>query len=314
MTDSLPLSLGIDLGGTSVKFALCRGPQVERELDRLPTADFAGPEALLDGIVEQISDICPETEPVDTLGVGVPGFVDHEQGIVHTLTNVPGWQSVPLREILEKRTGRQVAIANDANLMAYGEWKHGAGQGVADLMGVTLGTGVGAGLILGGKLFAGANGGAGELGQTSVDFHGKAGTYGNTGAVEEYIGNREFTAYAQQLYRAAGQQRTLEECEPKHLAAAARAGEALALHAWDYYAEHLACCLAHACWLLNLPKIVIGGGVAAAGKVLFTPLRKRLKAQLAEPFRENLEIVPAALGNQAGVIGAAALALDQATG
>lgn len=306
------LSVGIDFGGTSVKIGLCRGAEIVARPAPIPTREFDGPEALIDAMAARVGALVSEFRGIRSVGIGVPGFVDEATGHVHRLTNVPGWVEIPLRRILEDVTGLPAKAENDANCMTWAEYRLGAGRGARNLVAVTLGTGVGGGLILDGRLFHGSASGAGEIGQMSVDHRGRAGTYGNTGALEEYVGNNEIAARARKLYREAGRTIGESDCSPAALAAAAREGDAVALRMWDEIAGYLACGLSNCVWLLNPDVIVIGGGIARAGRVLFDPLREKLRNRLADTFRKELKVVPARFGNDAGIIGSAAVARSAA--
>ena len=220
---------------------------------------------------------------VQAIGMGMPGFVNFYQGTVYTLTNVPGWNNVPVRDMLQAACGLPVYVENDANCMAYAEWKLGAGKGKRHLVCLTLGTGVGSGLIVNGELLRGSTCSAGELGQTSIDYRGRLGHYGNRGSLEDYVGNLE---------------------------RAALAGDEVAEQVWRDLAVKLSCALMNCCYLLNPEAIIIGGGVAKAKTLLFQPLQEIMKAQLAAPLVEYLEILPAQFGTEAGILGAAHLALN----
>ncbi len=305
------LAIGIDMGGTSVKLGVCRGAELLFHADPIDTQKFQGAEGLLEVMSREVLALKSACPAVRAVGVGVPGFTDVNTGMVYHLTNVPGWNNVLLNELMSRATGIPTFAENDANCMAYAEFKHGAGRGATNMIGVTLGTGVGGGLVLNGQLFRGSACGAGEIGQMSIDYQGKPGAYGNTGGLEEYVGNREVTARATVLYHQAGIHKTKAECVPKELAAAALAGDAIALQVWDEFTTQLASSLANCCWLLNPDTIVIGGGIARAGMVLFDPLRRKISAQLHETFSRNLKILPAKFGNEAGIIGSAAVASER---
>jgi glucokinase len=150
------------------------------------------------------------------------------------------------------------------------------------------------------------------LGQASIHYAGRRGTYGNLGALEDYIGNNELAAEAQFAYARTGVERTLAQCQPAQLAEAARSGDPIAIGLWDGAAHKLASVLVDCCYLLNPEVIVIGGGVAQAGELLFGPLQASLFSQLSGPFKDHLRVVPARFGNEAGMIGAARLALEEA--
>ena len=310
----MSLALGIDFGGTSVKLGLVRGGKVVFRAPSIPTADYRRADALLGAMLAAIRELRARHPDLAAVGVGVPGFVDVERGLVHELTNVPGWQEVALRELLAGETGLPAFVENDANAMAYAEWRHGAGRGRRHVVCVTLGTGVGGGMILDGRLYRGAAFGAGEIGQMAVDPRDRAtaGNYGNYGALEKQVGNRELTARAAALYAQAGRPRTEEECSPARLAAAAAEGDPIAAELWRQTGELIGFCLTDIVWLLNPDAIILGGGVAGAGELLFKPIRDTIRSRTAAVFHEKLAILPAELGTDAGLIGAAALALDAA--
>ncbi len=303
-------AIGIDFGGTSVKAGVVAGDRVLADASPIETRAHPGPEAIIDAVAATIDDLRARVPGIAAIGVGMPGLIDSARGIVHNLTNVPGWSGVPLRENLAARCGLPVAIDNDANCMAYAEWKRGAGRGCRHLVCVTLGTGVGGGIVVDGRLVRGARFSAGEIGQMSIDHQGRTGHYGNIGALEDYVGNREIAARAREAYAAKGVEKPSESCTPAALATAARSGDPVAAAIWEETARMLATALMSCCWLLNPEAIVIGGGVSRAGDLLFKPLEAHLLPQLSPPLRDHLRILPAAFSNEAGVIGAAAMALD----
>lgn len=309
----IPLAIGIDFGGTSVKTGVVRGTEIVDHAPPIATQDFEGPEPLIAMIVRTVEDLRLRHPGIAAIGIGVPGFVHFEKGVVFNLTNVRGWQNVALKEMLEAKLNMPVVADNDVNCMAFAEWKLGAGRGFKHLVCASLGTGVGGGVIVNGQMVRGANYGAGEIGQTSIDFQGRRGHYGNLGALEDYIGNQEIARDAQQAYRAAGiLSKDIEDCSPAALAEAAQHGDEIALERWNITGRMLATAMMNACWLLNPEAVIIGGGVARAGELLFKPFREHLLSQLSGPFKDNLAILPAQFGHEAGTIGAAALALEEA--
>jgi len=308
---ALTTAIGIDFGGTSIKSAVVgSGAIVQRGKPIDPQA--TGSDALMDHLVELIEQLRAEHPDIAGVGVGLPGFVDSVHGIVHELTNVPGWKEVPLRQILHDRTGLPVTIENDAKAMAYGEFKHGAASAGRHVVCITLGTGVGGALIIDGKLYRGAQLAAGEIGHMSIDFRGRPGPYGSIGGLEEYVGNVQIAERAVQRYRAAGQEKSAHECSPADLAAAANRGDPVAAKLWDDIGLELGAALASVVWIINPDTIVIGGGVAKAGDLLFNPIRREIRQRTLGLVHENLRVVPAALGNDAGIIGNAMLALEAA--
>lgn len=306
------LSIGIDFGGTSVKIGVVNGAEVLTHAPPLATADYQGASSLIDAMADTIAQLRTTYPGIAAVGVGMPGFVDFAAGLVHNLTNVPGWLHIPLRDELQSRCKLPCQVENDANAMAYAEWKLGAAKGRKHIVALTLGTGVGGGFVVDGKLLRGARSAAGELGQTSIHYEGREGAYGNLGALEDYIGNNEIAAHAQQAYAKKGEHRSIEECQPAALFEAASNGDPIAHSIWRGFAKKLSCALLNCCYLFNPEIIVIGGGVAKAGSFLFDPLEAHLRSQLAGPFKDDLHIVPAQFGNEAGMLGAARLALEEA--
>lgn len=303
--------IGIDFGGTTVKIGLVAAGRILEKRPPLQTQSYASAPALIDAMLTDVEALqaSHSTHPPQAIGVGLPGLVDREGGMIHGLTNVKGWDDVPLRDILRKRTGLHTELENDAKAMTYAEWKHGAAKGRRNVICVTLGTGVGGGLVLDGRLYRGTQGGAGEIGQTGIDANGKPGNYGNKGALEKYVGNQQITERARELYAAAGLE-PAADLSPLLLEQAARAGDAVALALWDEIGTHIGFQLSNLVWLLNPDAIVIGGGVAKAGDLIFNPVRREIQGRCSEVLCEKLALVPAMLGSDAGLIGAAQLGLD----
>ncbi len=305
-------SIGIDFGGTTIKSGLVVGGEIVHRGNPIETETLGGADGIVEALVALVGQLGEHGQPPAAIGIGLPGFVDSENGIVHELTNVPGWDEVPLRQILRDRTGLPVTIENDAKAMAYGEWKYGAARSGRYVVCITLGTGVGGALILDGKIHRGAKLAAGEIGHMSIDYRGRPGPYGTNGGLEEYIGNQQIAQRATERYRAAGREMTEEQCSPLHLAEAAHAGDAIARQLWEDLGDELGAALASVVWIINPDTIVIGGGVAKAGALIFDPLWKSIRNRTLDILHSDLRILPAALGNDAGIIGSAALALDAA--
>lgn len=312
MQDSTITSIGIDFGGTSVKLGVCRGGDLLCTDEPIPTANFAGPQALIGEMAARVAKLREKYNAIAAIGVGVPGLVDFENGYVHELTNVPGWKHVPLKAILSEKTGLPVIVENDANAMCYAEFRYGAARGLKNVVALTMGTGIGGGLVLDGKMYRGSSFAAGEIGQMSIDYDGKAGHYGNLGALEKYTGNNQIAEHAVQRYAEAGIAKQVEDCTPKKIAEAAAAGDSIARQIWDEVAEWLGTALSAIAWLLNPDAFVIGGGVAQAGDLIFHPLKRKVQSMLSTVVWEKLQILPAKFSNEAGIIGNAALAADEA--
>lgn len=313
MTDKgRAIAVGIDFGGTSVKIGVCEGDRVLETVEPLVTSRHRGPGALIEAMATSVQSLLDRHPAVRAVGCGVPGLVDFDSGVVHEVTNVAGWIEVPFRELLEAKTGLPVSVDNDANCMAYAEWRYGAGRGFPNIVAATLGTGIGGALIIDGRLYRGAQFGAGEIGQMSIAYDGRRGFYGNLGAIETYMGHQQITDHAVRLYANTGRPREASECSPKQLSELAAQGDAIAIGVWKDVAGWLGTALGSIVWLLNPDAIIVGGGVAQAGDLLFGPLAEKLKSMVSPVLWEHLSLLPARFGNDAGIIGSAAQALDAA--
>jgi len=310
MAETEKTSIGIDFGGTSVKIGVCRGDELLVTDEPIPTMQFHGPAALIGEMAARVAKLQKTYPAICAIGVGVPGLVDFDHGFVHELTNVPGWKHVPLKAILSEKTGLPVLVENDANAMTYAEFRHGAARGLKNVIGLTMGTGIGGGLVLDGKMFRGSGFVAGEIGQMSIDYNGKAGHYGNLGALEKYTGNQQIAEHAVLRYSEAGIEKDIADCTPKKIADAAQAGDDIARQIWGEVADWLGTAISSIAWLLNPDAFVIGGGVAQAGDLIFTPLKNKVQSMLSTVVWERLQILPARFSNEAGIIGNAALSAD----
>jgi glucokinase len=309
-------AIGVDFGGTSVKMARVDEQGEIGARANFATTNLKSVDGWLDEVERHAETLLADL-PLDVectgIGVGVPGFVDYAKGFVHDLTNVPGWRAVPLAELLVKRFGMTARVDNDVNAMAVGECTYGAGQAYQHAVFITLGTGVGGGLLLNNNLYRGAYSMAGEIGHVSIDMNGVVSSTGR-GGVEQYVGNRRIVERALQAIDAGRKSDILARAggvrgavTPKIICEAAEAGDAVAQEVFDFVADCLATMMASVSYLLQPQAFIIGGGVAAAGPVLFEPLRKHLNARLSPYFAERLVIKRAKLGNDAGVIGSATL-------
>lgn len=314
MSESPLSSVGIDFGGTSIKLGVCRGGELLCTDEPIITGDFRGPAALISEMAARVARLRQKHSDIAAIGVGVPGLVDFDRGYVHELTNVPGWKEVALKDILSEKTGLPVLVENDANAMAYAEFRYGAGRGLKNVVALTMGTGIGGGLVLNGKMYRGSGFAAGEIGQMTIFGDGRPGHYGNLGALEKYTGNREIAEHAVQRYAAANVHKRVEDCTPKALADAANSGDDIARQIWNDVAEWLGTALSSIAWLLNPDAFVIGGGVSQAGDLIFDPLKKKVRSMLSAVVWEQLQIVPARFSNESGIIGNAALAADAVSG
>jgi len=303
----LPFTIGVDIGATATKFGVVQGARIVHGPEVVQTASFARPTSMLNLLATQIAKL-QRKYPVSSVGIGFPGFVDAETGTVLDLTNVKGWRNVRFATRLTRKTKLPCYCENDAKSMCYAEFLYGAGRGARNMLAITLGTGVGGAMVLDSKLYRGSANLAGEIGQISIDINGVAGEYGNPGALEKYVGHREISALAQSLYSAAGSNSNSQIINIATLIDAASKKDLVARKVWNVVAAKLAYALANCVWLIDPERIVVGGGVASAGRILFGPLQEELRKLIPRSRLIKIQLLPAELGNDAGLIGAAALA------
>jgi glucokinase len=303
-------AIGFDMGATSTKTGVVNNGKILTRGYVIETRQDGNTAALIDSFIHEIQRLQQIHPEVESVGFGVPGIINPVQGTVVNLTNVKGWSNIPLRSMIMERTRLVGNLENDAKAMAYAEWKHGAGQSVPNVVCVTLGTAVGGALILNGRLYRGATYVAGEIGQTSIDYNGVDFVYGNKGALEAYVGHRQISAFAKELYKQHGRTLSDDEAHLDHLSKAADEGDTVADDVWRSVGLKIGVGLTNVIWLVNPDRIVIGGGVANAGERLFRYIRQTIQSRCEKTFWRNLDIVPATLGNDAGIIGAASLALE----
>ena len=307
------LFLGIDLGGTDCKFGLVdEAGRVVRQAKH-PTRAELGPEGVLDNIAVHARELMAG-EAVAAVGMGVPGPMSSKLGVVHETPNMPVWINIPVRDRLTKALGLPMVLHNDANAAAYGEFWAGAGREAENMILFTLGTGVGGGIVLGGELFTGPDDTAAELGHMCIQPDGPVCGCGSRGCVEAFASATAVRRMVLEGIRA-GRRTTIEvppneaELGAKAVAEAAAAGDAFAAEVFDTVGMALGVATANIIHIFNPDMIVFGGAMAGAGNLIFEPVR-RIARQRAfpQPFA-RVRIVPAELGPDAGIVGAAGLAM-----
>lgn len=314
-------TIGIDVGGTNLKVAaLWSDGTVIRSL-QIPTHADAGPEQGCERLIESIATLLRE-EGIDTaamhaMGLDCAGLVDPERNLVVDSPNLRSWEGFPLAQRLEKAFGVPTYLENDVNAMAYGEWRLGAGRGTRNMLCLALGTGVGGGLILDGRLYRGTHGAAGELGHTTLDMYGPRCSCPNRGCLERHIGAEAIVERARKLLVERPESSTLaalppHELTPGAISKAAAAGDTLAAEVLEKTGEFLGQGLVSLVNIFDPERVVIGGGVARAGERLFAPARRVLRERAMSVPAARVEIVAAALGNDGGLVGATLLAVGRA--
>ena len=311
-------AVGIDLGGTYTKLALVDTKGRVSHRAKLSTAAYGTRADLVAAIVAEVRAVLEKSRlsPKNILGVGigVPGIVDFKRGRVYNLTNVPGWKDTPLKRMLEAKLNVPVLVDNDVNLMALGEWRFGAGRGAENLVCITLGTGVGGGIIIDGNLYRGSAFSAGEVGHMPLKEKGLPCGCGSYGCLERYVGNRYIVDELKGRIRHGSPtiikklvNNDLSALTPEIISKAALKGDRLSIDFWSTVGERIGVTLAGIVNLLNPDRIIIGGGVADAGEPLFRSIRKTVGERALPVPGKAVKILKAKLGNDAGIIGAAAL-------
>ncbi|GAA3780270.1 ROK family protein [Streptomyces chiangmaiensis] len=298
--------IALDVGGTGMKAALVGAGGELLHQARRATGRERGPEAVVESILGFATDLIAHGErhfgePAAAAGVAVPGIVDADHGIAAYSANL-GWRDVPLRDLLSRRLdGAPVALGHDVRTGGLAEGRVGAGKGVDRFLFVPLGTGIAGAIGIGGRVEAGAHGFAGEIGHIVVRPGGAACPCGQRGCLERYA---SAAAVSEAWAETSGQ----PEADAADCAKAVASGEPNAVRVWQEAVDALADGLVTALTLLDPRTLIIGGGLAEAGETLFTPLRDAVRRRLT--FQKLPSIVPAALGDTAGCLGAGLLAWD----
>jgi glucokinase len=292
-------AIGVDIGGTKVLAALVTPDgEIEDRVER-PTAVSSAEQLImeLDGAVETLRN----GREVAALGFGIPSLIDRRNGRVLTSVNLP-LSHIDFRDRMAKRHGLAVGIDNDANAAAIGEWRAGAARGADNVVMLTLGTGVGGGLILDGRPYRGATGAGAELGHVVVDVDGPLCPCGGRGHLEAVASGRAAGVVAQELYG--------PESDARDLVERAQAGEPEAVEALAKIGHYLGAAIG-GFWNAFEPElVVVGGGFGAVGELVLAPAREAAAREALPELRDRLRIVPAELGADAGVVGAGMVAFE----
>ncbi|ERL64853.1 ROK family protein [Schleiferilactobacillus shenzhenensis] len=312
---SNPIFAGIDLGGTNAKVALYDEQMQQIGEKRAPSRSTESADVILENLANLLNRLLRETgtdrADLAAMGIGVPGLMDVHAGISHYLANFPQWRDVPVVQWFEKRLGIPVVLDNDVRMNTYGEWYEGAAKGVQNAILLTLGTGVGAGIILQGQMLYGTTDSAGELGHMSIDPNGRPCNCGNIGCWERYVSATGLIQTAQEAiakaptsvlakWQADGQPLT-----GKMVSLAYDKGDAVAHEVMDQTGVWLGVGLVSIINVFNPQRIIIGGGMAAAGQRLLAPAQAYIQAHALRQPLGAVKIVEAQLGDSAGMVGAA---------
>jgi glucokinase len=306
-----PVVIGVDLGGTNLRIAGVTGEGKVVTFWREKTRADDGPEALLNRILGGLSvaeeELRVAGRHIQGVALGVPGVVSRRDGVVESSPNLPGWRKVPLLEHLRQRLRLPLLLENDANAAVYGEYWAGAGRGKETIVLLTLGTGVGGGIIIDGGLLRGVEGMAGEIGHLTVEPEGEPCLCGNRGCLESYASARGI--YARYARLAGKVPEDGEDGPPGAASVFARAqeGDDLARKAFSEAGKYLGIAMAALVNIINPEAIIVGGGVLPAWGFFMPAAEKEMLERAFQAPAEMVELLPAALGDRAGCIGAAGL-------
>jgi len=318
--------VGLDIGGTNMVTGVVpfdggepRGVRKEKTLSARGGEDVVARAAAM--VRKSLASV-PEADAGEVLGVGIgsPGPLNRESGLVLETPNL-GWRNFPLRDLVSEATGLPATLDNDANCATYGEWWQGAGRGVETLVGLTLGTGIGGGLVMGGKIHHGASDAAAEFGHMTIDTTGRKCKCGNYGCLEAYASGPNIAARAVEGLEAGVESILLdlvggrtEDITAATVYEAAVLGDAFADEVMKETAKVLGVGIANLINALNPDAVVIAGGVTRAGDHLFVPLRKEVRRRAFRSAVDACRILPAALSDTAGLIGAAGVFKEETFG
>jgi glucokinase len=314
--------VGVDLGGTKIGAGAMTDDGSEIHAVRsIPTNSTEGDEGVAGRMVALVEEVIAETERVtgatrkDFVGVGVgaPGPLDRENGIVIIAPNL-GWKDFPLRQRMQDQLSLPTSLDNDANCATFGEWWQGAARGATNVVGLTIGTGIGGGLILNGALYHGSSHMAGEVGHTTIDMNGRYCKCGNYGCLEAYASGPAIATRAREVLVREGMKSAirdmvggrLEDISAQTVYDAAKGGDQLASEIVRDTGRYLGAGIANLLNIFNPDRVVIAGGVTAAGDALFLPLKAEVRRRAFTPAVNAAEIVAGQLPGTAGVVGAVA--------
>lgn len=305
----MSIRIAVDLGGTHIRAAAYSRDETH-PIKHHKIKTRSGDDSIFERLVYLIEQVIPTNETVSAIGVAAPGPLDPRTGIIIETPNIQEWKDFPLAEKLSSRFNIPVYLGNDANLAVLGEWRYGAGQGHDHLLYLTISTGVGGGIISDGHLLKGQIGLAGELGHVTVQADGPVCSCGQKGHLEAFSSGTGIANYVE-TQLAEGTESSLRsqtKQTAKSIAEAAREGDALAISAYQRAGKYLGIGVASFLHIFNPSIVIFGGGVSQSGDLLFEPFKASLQEHVFNPaYLKDLAITTAALGDNAGLLGALAL-------
>lgn len=305
----MSLTLAIDIGGTHIRVAVYE-PDSITPIAHQRTRTLANEPGVYDRLAQAVEAVWPQ-EKVAAIGIASPGPLDPYAGAILATPNIPEWKNFPLAPTLSKQFDVPVYLDNDANMAGLAEWRYGAGRGHDNLVYLTISTGIGGGVISHGCLLQGSRGMGAELGHMLIDPDGPMCGCGHRGHVESFSSGPSIARYVMEQIKA-GQTSTLQgQPNPNaaHIADAARAGDTLAISAFERAGHYLGIAVANYLAIFDPSILIFGGGVSQVGDLLFKPFEESMRKHTFHPhYLDNLVITRAALGDDAGLLGALALA------
>ncbi|MDK2946219.1 ROK family protein [Geotoga petraea] len=308
--------IGIDLGGTEIKAGLVDEDKGLLKKTSRPTEVYKGPDKIVENIYEVVKSLSPDLD-IDAIGIGSPGSIDRKKGIVRFSPNFPEWHDFKLSKKLNKLTNKDVFVENDANSFTLGEWYFGKAKGMKNFVAITLGTGVGSGVVTHGVFMTGNDGIGAELGHIVVIPNGPLCGCGNRGCLESIASAKSVARHAKELAirypdsLVLKMAQTIENIESKHVFKAFEQGDYLAKTVVQDTIDAMARAFGAYIHIFNPEMIVVGGGMSKAGETLFKPLRERVKKYIMRSFIDTYRIEQSDLVENAGILGAASAAIFQ---
>ncbi|NUN07871.1 MAG: ROK family protein [Ignavibacteriaceae bacterium] len=308
-------AIGVDLGGTSIKLGIVsRKGKIIKKVSK-DTRAAEGPQVIIKQMLKGITALLEgEKFRIEGIGIGAPGVVSSKKGTVENAPNLPGWGKVHLGKIISDKTGLRCVVENDANAAAIGEMIFGSGKNYDSFVMVTLGTGVGGGIILNKKLFKGEFGAAGELGHITIDHAGHKCNCGSYGCIEAYLGNSYLIERVKERLEDAPESminRIIKsgsrQLSPEVISEAAAAGDPFAVDFIRESGRLLGYAMASVSNLLDVSTIIIGGGVAGFGKTLTDSVKEGMTQRVLKSLQPRVKVLRAKLKNEAGIKGASSL-------
>ena len=305
--------IAVDVGGTQIRVAVYPENSTEPLIQKRIKTQGDG-KTPLERLISLLKEVWPEDGEVNSIAIAAPGYLEPEAGIVVTAPNIPGWTNLPLSKHLRDNFHVPVYLGNDANLAALGEWRFGAGKGHRNLLYLTISTGIGGGIILENQLINGANGLAGELGHVIAIPDGPMCSCGKRGHIEAVASGTAISRYVCEKIDEGTVSQFPAGSKPsaKEIAIAAANGDKLSIEAYEIAGFYLGRTIADFLHTLNPSILILGGGVSLSGDLIMKPLLASLEKHVISPeYIKKLKIVPTALGDDAGLLGALALSQDR---